>query len=279
MGPATGSICLGDHRIDRHHLIIKNTQSIIPSSWSQALLPSIHRFTHNVWFFKASDPSNLSRFLPTLLSPELLFLSNLLRMLRELHRFTALCSCQLRDAMGGYDQVSLEMELEAEIEETQRCTWQPWLNQFQDALQDHDQTSLERHMEAEIARTDKCTLRPSSTESGDALQGHDPAILDIQLRPWSSEIPGVLGGGQCGAGRSGGRHDWSWEFSYLETSNFGNVKGGVEQDPQRDKRWETGWACETVNGRMMQYFVYAVLGINSWSWNGQIERDESTSCA
>jgi len=37
---ATGSIYLGDRGVDRHHLIIGNTHSIFPRSWSHALLPS-----------------------------------------------------------------------------------------------------------------------------------------------------------------------------------------------------------------------------------------------
>jgi len=29
----------------------------------------------------------------------------------------------------------------------------------------------------------------------------------------------------------------------------------------------------------MLYLLYAVLGVNSWSWNAQIERDDLTSCS
>jgi len=62
---ATGSIYLGDPRVDRHHLIKqRTTHCIFLSSWSHALLPSFHRSTQFVWFLKHScrafiDPRNL----------------------------------------------------------------------------------------------------------------------------------------------------------------------------------------------------------------------------
>jgi len=61
---------------------------------------------------------------------------------------------------------------------------------------------------------------------------------------------------------------------------------------------ETGWERETVDVGMIQYAVYAVsvyavlsvcctrcmlysvyalLGVNSWSWHAEIERDDLTS--
>jgi len=55
-----------------------------------------------------------------LLKPELLVLMNFLRMQRELRRFTTPWLCERRDLLGGRDQVSLEMHLEAEIGRTQR---------------------------------------------------------------------------------------------------------------------------------------------------------------
>ena len=45
----TGSRYLGDPRVDQHHLIIRNTHSIIPSSWSQALLLCFQRSMKFVW--------------------------------------------------------------------------------------------------------------------------------------------------------------------------------------------------------------------------------------
>jgi hypothetical protein len=57
MDSATGSIYLEDPGVDRHHLIIRITRSIFPSSWSHAILPSFHRSKQFVWFFRAGIPS------------------------------------------------------------------------------------------------------------------------------------------------------------------------------------------------------------------------------
>ena len=50
---ATGSIYFGVPRVDRHHHIIQNTHSPLPSSWSRALLPSFRTSTPFVWFIMA----------------------------------------------------------------------------------------------------------------------------------------------------------------------------------------------------------------------------------
>jgi len=52
----TGSIYLVDPRVDRHYFLIWNVHSIIPSSCSDALLPSIHRSKQFVWFPTNSGP-------------------------------------------------------------------------------------------------------------------------------------------------------------------------------------------------------------------------------
>jgi len=94
-------------------------------------------------------------------------------------------------------------------------------------------------------------------------------------RLWSSEIGGVLGGNQ-----SGWRRDGSWDSIDWLSCNCGNVENWVQHGLPRDERlagsgrqliWE--W-CST---RCMQYLVYAVLGVNSWSLHGEIERDNLTS--
>jgi len=62
---AIGCIYLGHLRVDRHHLIKQwNTHCIFHSSWSHALLPSVHRATQVGWFVKHCcrafiDPPNL----------------------------------------------------------------------------------------------------------------------------------------------------------------------------------------------------------------------------
>jgi len=89
---------------------------------------------------------------------------------------------------------------------------------------------------------------------------------------------------------SGGRHNRSRDSIHWLTHNFANVENWVQHGLPRD---ETGWEQKTVDLGMMQYAVYAVLsecctrcmlysvyavlGVNSSSWHGEIERDYLTS--
>jgi len=138
-------------------------------------------------------------------------------------------SCKFRDAPGGRDRVNLKAVIESIWEDTCR----PWSSTPRDALRDcnrssldictcrpwsydlggRDRVSWEIHLEAKIVRT----RRPRSCEFG----GRNHASPEIQLvaciewvwrctsRPWSSDIGGVLGGGQSGGGGVGGRRDGS----------------------------------------------------------------------
>jgi hypothetical protein len=85
MDSATGSIYLGDPRVDRHHLIIRNTHSIFLSSWSHALLRSIHRSTQFVWFIMAGY-THIFHPLLTLLELEPLILTYSLQISCEVQR-------------------------------------------------------------------------------------------------------------------------------------------------------------------------------------------------
>jgi len=100
--------------------------------------------------------------------------------------------------------------------------------ELREALGGHDRASLEMHLGAVIERVWRCTWTPSAIE-----------------------IEGVLGGGRSGAGRSAGRCDGSLDCIHWVTRNCGNVENGVQTD----------WEPETVNHGMMQYVVYAVLGV------------------
>jgi len=151
------------------------------------------------------------------------------------------------DTLGGRDGVNLQMHSEIVIERVWRYTWRPWPSEFGG----HHRASLEIHLEAVIERVWRCTWRPGS-----------------------SEIGGVLGGGKSGGGSSGGRRDGSWDSIHWLTRNCGNVENWVQHGLPRD---DTGW--ETVDTGMMQYTVYAVLGVYSWSWHGEIESDDLTSCS
>jgi len=174
-------------------------------------------------------------------------------------------SSELRDALGGQDRVNSEIHSEAAIERVWRCTWRPRSSELRDALGGRDRASLEMHWQAVIEQVWRCSLRPWSSEIGDAIGDRDwvnsemhweAVILRVwrcTCRLWSSKIGGVLG-----SGWGGGRRDGSWD------------SGG---------EWETGWERETVDLGMMLYLMYAVLGVKSWSWHGEIEMDDLTSCS
>jgi len=107
------------------------------------------------------------------------------------------------NALGGRKQASLEMHLEAVMQQVRKYapeghdhanleamieqdwiyTWRPWWSQFEDM-----------HLEAIIA----WTWRPKSTEFGDTFGGRDCASLEAVIvqvwrctwRPWSCELGG-----------------------------------------------------------------------------------------
>ena len=155
-------------------------------------------------------------------------------------------------APGDSDWENLEMHLEAVIVWTGRCTWRPrWCE-----LGGLNRARLEIHLEDVIKRVWRCTWRP-----------------------WSSEI-GVLGGSQSGGGSSGGRCDGSWDFIHWLTRNCAIVENWVQHGRPRDERL-AGSRRQSILGwcspRCMQYSVYAVLCVNSWSSHGEIEKDDLTS--
>jgi len=200
---------------------------------------------------------------------------------------------------------SFKMYLEALIQRVWRCTWRLGLSEIGDVLGDR-----------EIEWTPRCTWWPWLSEFGDALGGRDRVNSEMHLeaviecgvrytwRPWSIKIEGVLGGGwsggdwseggqsggsqsggsqsggsESGGGRLGGMCDGSWDSIHWLTCNCQNW---VQQGPLRADRLAgsgrqsiVGW-CST---RCMQYSVYNVLSVNSWSWHGEIERDDLTSCS
>jgi len=187
-----------------------------------------------------------------------------------------------RDALSGHDWVNLEMHLEAEIElnwemhleaeieRTQRCTWRLRSSNF------------EMHLEAVIKQFWRCTWRLCSCELG----GHDRASLEMHL---DAKINGDWGSTwrwSIQDGRLEGRHDGSWDSIHWLTPNGGNVESWVQQGPPRDERL-AGSGRQSILGRCcthgvcstrcMLYSVYAVLGVNSWSLHGEIERDDLAS--
>jgi len=189
MDSATGTICLGDPRVDRHHHIIRNTHSIFPSSWSHALLPSFHRSTQFVWFIMAGFPFISSHPLPTLLKPEPLFLKNSLRMPCEvrrsvddglsafdLHCCTTLWSSELSDSLRCRGRVSVEAVI--------MRSWRPYMSEFRDWLGGGNPA----HLKPVIERVWRYTWRLWSSEFGDAFGGHDRARLDEYFEAVNLEV-------------------------------------------------------------------------------------------
>ena len=180
--------------------------------------------------------------------------------------------------------MSLEIHLEAVIECVCKWTWRPSLRE--DGI----------HFEAMVDRVWRYTWRPSSCQFGDTLGGCDRAGLEMLLealfegvwrctcRPWSSEIGGVHWGCPLGGGSLGGRHDGSLDSNHQLIRICGNVENWVQHGLLRDReiRNSLGAGSQLILGWCstwwMQYSVYAVLSVNSWSWHGETKRDDFTSC-
>jgi len=137
-------------------------------------------------------------------------------------------------SLGGRDRTSWTMYLKAMIV----LTWSVWSSEFGDAVEGRDRVNSEMYLEAVIVRVWRGTQRP-----------------------WSIEIGGVPGGGRSDGSRSRRRCVRSWDSIQWLTHDCGNVQNWVQQGPPRVERSETGWEGETVDLRMMQYSVYAILGV------------------
>jgi len=178
----------------------------------------------------------------------------------------------INNVLGGCDWPSWEMPLEAEIEWTQRCTWRPSKRELRDALGGRDRMSLEMHFEAMIERGWRCNWRPRLSELRDALGGRDWASLEMHLqaminRDWRSTRK---------------RSIWREALLQLRLYSLVNLQSWEYWELSTTTsaaRWETGWGWETVDLGLMLYLMYAVLGVESWSWHGDIVRDDLTSCS
>jgi len=129
------------------------------------------------------------------------------------------------------------MHLEAVIERVWRYNWRPCSSEFGDRPGGRDRASWEMHLQAVIEQVWTYTLG-----------GCNRASLEIQLeavierdwtctwRPLSSEIGGVLGGGESGGSSLGGRRDGSCDSMNWLTHNCGNVVNRVQHGLPRDER-------------------------------------------
>jgi len=83
------------------------------------------------------------------------------------------------------------MHLEAVFEWVQRCTWRPELSELRDALGGQDQVNSEMHLEARFKWTQRWTWRPRLSELRAAQGGRDWVHLEMHLqaiieRDWRS---------------------------------------------------------------------------------------------
>jgi len=183
------------------------------------------------------------------------------------------------EALGDGDRVNSEMHLEAVIERVWICTWRLRSSVFGDALEGDDRANLQAVIERVwrytcrpgLSELRRCTWRLWSTEFSDALWGCDRASLEMHLQAmiewdWRSNWR---------------RSIWRKAWRQLRLYSFVNLELWEcrQLSTTSAERWETGWERETVNVGMMLYLVYAVLGVNSWLWHGEIERDDLTSCS
>jgi len=160
MDLATECLYLGDHGVDRHCLILWNTHSVFPNSWSDTLLQRFHKSTQYVLFLMRSCrafievcnlrgsllPGSISHLharntLSHKLSLDVMWGAaecwwwTVWLIAPSFHRIASewVWSCtstqwsrELRDALGGHYLVNLEMHLEAMIKQVGRCTLGPW---------------------------------------------------------------------------------------------------------------------------------------------------------
>jgi len=138
-----GVYILADPGVDRHHLIIWNTHSVFPSSWSHALLPSFPGPTRYVWFLMHSsqafiDPLHLcgSSWLGIPSYPLTLLLHSSSKN-RSFSWILFGCHARCRGVlmMGYYsasstisphrDWVNSEIHSKAMIRQVWRCAWRP----------------------------------------------------------------------------------------------------------------------------------------------------------
>jgi len=122
MNCATGSICSGDPAIDRHHLILWNTESMFLRPWSQLLLPSFHWSTQLLWFVihccrAIIEPCNVYVSSP-LCTDSYTATLHLLSSSQNWALSWSLFGCHVSSAISlQYNYVNIEIHLEAVIEQ------------------------------------------------------------------------------------------------------------------------------------------------------------------
>ena len=181
-------------------------------------------------------------------------------------------SSELRDALRGRNQSSLEMHWEAVIEQVWTCTWRPRSSELRDAFPGCDRASWEMPLEAQMEWTHRCTWRPWRIQFGHALgvwdrvhsEMHSEAMIE---QAWSSTW------------RRSNWREARWQLRFYSFVNLKLWECWELSTTTSAERWETSWERETADLGMMLYLVSVVLSVNSWLWHGEIERDDLTLCS
>jgi len=169
----------------------------------------------------------------------------------------------LSDVLWGRDRASLEIQLETEIEWTQRLhleavieqvwrfNWRPRLSELYDTLRGRDGLSPEMNSEAMIESTRRCTPSLWSFESGDALPGYDRQRLEEYLEVVDLEVVG-------------GRHARCWD-SFHQLVNSKPWECDKLTLPFK-LLWRTGWWRSIGREVCWKLRLHSGVNLNSWEW-------------
>ena len=218
-------------------------------------------------------------------------------MIECIWRYTwRLWSSKVRDGLRDRDQVNLEMHLEAMITRT----WRPQSSEFRDIIGGSNQASLEMNWEPEFEQVSRY---PLGGRNRVRLEIHLEAAMERDwMITWKRLMYGLLDAETlfisqlcCNRGNvTTGHYLWALMESFLIAVNCVGRHARSWWYIQRSTRNHEK-EVKTHNYGLMLYLVYAVLGacctscmlhsvyavlrVTSWSWHGEIERDDLTFCS
>ena len=199
MDSKVGRIYLGHPGVDRHHLMIQDSDFFFPSSLFHTLMLSSHQSTQFKWFlmhscWASNDPCNLCSSSHSCqayidshnlggsswpdtpsqpLTPSLPAPSCRHTVIIWVWRWTSSQrSSDLRYALGGHSHASWEMHSKTAIERRCKCNCRQWVSKVGDAVGSHVRARFVNHSDAPMK-----------------------LVWRINRRPWSSKIGAVLVGG------------------------------------------------------------------------------------
>jgi len=155
-----------------------------------------------------------------------------------------------------------------------------WSSDFPDALEDHHWATLDMQSETQFEWTQRCTGRPWLSEIWHGIGGWDRENLNIYSKAvtqwdWGSTWRRSL------------RREARWQLRLYSLVNLELWDCWVLSTTTSTKIWNwlgagDYWsendAVIGVNCTWCKlYLVYAVLSVYSWSWHGEIERDDFAS--